>query len=152
MKRPIAFALTLLLVLSLTGCLAITCSWEFLHSSDSITSIEIYSLAEPVDGNIPKDAQPIAYLEQDDFGSFCEDIRNIQLNEYLLFAPVTFDPSWTLEGYVAKVFYENGDYEIICDQGYQFQDVTDGRDYGYHYKFPDDSTWTNLVESYIDEN
>ena len=152
MKRYIVFALALLLILTLSGCVKVPRKWEFLHSADSISAIEIYNLAESVDGDIPEDAEPIAFVKQEDFASFCEDISKIQFSNLIILVPVTYDPSWSLGGYVAKIIYENGDYEIICNRGYQAHEVKNGRDRSFHYNFPDDSTWNNLIESYMDIN
>ena len=150
MRKMIACALALIIVASLAGCVQVPRRWEFLHDADSIVAIEIYNLTEYIDFDLPEDAEPIAYVKQEDYASFCEDIASIEFSDEIILFPAAIDPSWTLHGYVAKIIYDNGDYELINNSGYQSQEVINGRGRSFHYSFPDDVTWVNLIQKHID--
>jgi len=122
-----------------------------LHESSEVASVEIFYLQESVMGELPLDAKPINVLDKEEITRFCLDLQSLKYTDIVILLPVAIDPSFTLDGYVAKISYNNGDYEIVGDNGYQPQTVIDGRGVIHQYSFEDDD-WSTLINPYISQS
>ena len=151
MKKCLVYILLAALLVMLTGCVTLHFSWKFLHGTDQISQIEVFYLEDVDDFNLPDDAVPVALIAPEDYDDFCGEIQNIDFTDTILLLPAAVDPSWYLQGYVVRIVYQNGDFEVICNQGYQYQETADGwGGKSRHYSFPKSFDWDAFVKGYID--
>ena len=151
MKKCFIYVLLLALLVMLSGCVTLDRSWCFLHGTDEIDKIEIYFLEEGTQFNVPDDAEPVGVIAPESYADFCREIQSIDFTVTVLLLPAAVDPSWYLDGYVVRIFYQNGDSEMICDQGFQEQEVTtDIGSRSMHYSFPESFDWDAFVKRYLD--
>ena len=137
------------LLISLSGCIVYDTTYPLLHSADKIETIEIY-LLEAAKGEIPEEAIPVAYVDSADYSDFCSDLEDLPFRNGIMLLPVAFDPGWYLDGYVVKIIYDTGGFDIIAGSGYQYQQEADGSRFrGRHYSVEDDSMWNSFIEKYI---
>ena len=140
MKRLTVFILFVGCITILSGC-SFGVEYEFLHTTEEITSIEIVKLLEPETENTKFKDEVLSTV--DDIDSFIEKFTEINCKTTSLGSPTLMSVYTT----AIKITYANGDYEFI-DYDAQYMILSDrpGGQLGY-YRF-DKQEFKELIKQY----
>lgn|GEM_PF-4929843 len=150
-EKAAVTALVLAVCACLTSCILIPVSDSYhpQFEDETIRSVELYDLDAGTYGSIPEDQKPVCALSSDKFVDFCrelDDLMGFQIG-FLVF-PAANDPSFSLAGYVVKITYESGTYEVVGD-GYQSYNPADGKFKATHHSLSTEK-WNAFIEERFD--
>ena len=139
MKRLTVFILFVGCITILSGC-SFGVEYEFLHTTEEITSIEIVKLLEPEIENTGFKEEVL--LSVDNIDVFIEKFTEIQCK-------VNYgEPSSMSVNTIAiRITYVNGDYELI-DCAAQYNIFADRPGWQYGYYFFDKQSFKELIQQY----
>ena len=158
MKRIALVLLCVALLLSLTGCIWIPV-WEKplnLYGDSKVVSVSLYQIDEPMtpsmqEGvlNLDEQFDPLAFLPEDQAETFCQKMQKLEFRNDIFLILAAMDPEFQYHvGYVIRVDYENGWFELICsEKTYWF----DGRE---HLSSPycDTEKWNAFLAEYFPDD
>lgn len=140
-------------------------SHEFEYDVNKITKIEIYYFDEPVEAikngflsvqvlneyssenSNSEDLDdllaqytytPICVIEENLYNEFISDYNALPSTMWLPWIPMAVDPTWTYDGYIAKIYFNNSEIVIL-----------DGTHSTFSYC--EDEDWYNFLKKYIGE-
>ena len=135
-KRFFVLFLMLALALSLSSCIWIVIHEEKLdlsHPEEMVVKIELYDIDELEHGidvfghtgeeyaeytisNLDNLLDPIRTLEGDEARAFFNRAKNINFSHTQVIVLAPSDPHHGFYDYVAKITYDNGDYDVISNE------------------------------------
>ena len=152
MKKLIYFIMLLTLLICTTGCVIFHEKFERLDNIENILSIEVYfvdvSYDTPMD-NLPATAQPIKILDRSLFEEVIKDLENLDFKSTLLIFAAN-DPNFKLYGYVIKIMYDSGVYQLVSNAGASYTYDSNGCLNSDHGSVKED-VWNSLIIKYIGE-
>ena len=155
-RKITALFVALMLAFSMAGCMIIPVKTnvELRYDVTEITSIEIFNLGDEVydvydlEELIDDNFIPVATLTSESYSDFADGLKKIEFTDtwVLVVAAVDVDDSFT--GYVAKVTYANGEYEILS-HGSQAYHNEEG-----HYVGTvvcEEGDWNRFIKEYMEK-
>ena len=152
MKKLIYFILLLTLLICTTGCVTLHKKFERVDNIENILSIEVYFVDFSYDtelDNLPVTAQPIKILDRSLFEEVIKDLENLDFKSTLLIFAAS-DPNFNLYGYVIKIMYDSGVYQLVSNSGASYTYDSNGYLNSYHGSLKED-VWNSLIIKYIGE-
>ena len=152
MKKLIYFILLLTLLICTTGCVTLHKKFERVDNIENILSIEVYFVDFSYDtelDNLPVTAQPIKILDRSLFEEVIKDLENLDFKSTLLIFAAS-DPNFNLYGYVIKIMYDSGVYQLVSNAGAVYTYDSNGYLNSFHSSVKED-VWSNLIIKYIGE-
>ena len=152
MKKLIYFIMLLTLLICTTGCVTFHEKFERVDNIENILSIEVYFvdfLYDPELDNLPDTAQPIKILDRSLFEEAIKDLENLDFKSTLLIFAAS-DPNSNLYGYVIKIMYDSGVYQLVSNAGVSYTYDPNGYLNSFHGRLKED-VWNNLIIKYIGE-
>ena len=152
MKRLIYFIMLLTLLICTTGCVTFNEKFERVNNIENILSIEVYFVDFSYDtelDNLPATAQPIKILDRSFFEEVIKDLENLDFKSTLLIFAAN-DPNFNLYGYVIKIMYDSGVYQLVSNVGTSYTYDSNGFLNCFHGILKED-VWNNLIIKYIGE-
>lgn len=128
-KKILYLSLLCVMLILLTGCKT---KYKFAKSTDEITKIEIVKI---IDDDV------VVLKEINDIQTFLDDFKNVDCYSYLN------DPVTKIEGKAIKLYYSNGDNEIITSDAQQR--YINGRNLN-GFSYFDTNDFENLINKYIE--
>ena len=150
-KMLLCLTAVLLLVLSLSSCsVNIPTDYEFEYGTEGITSIEIYYFAEGVYDIDPEIHTPVIVLDESRHEDILKDIEEMRFTTFQMLVPIPTDPPYDLRGYVVRLNYELGDYEMISNGVQKFRQFRDGEwKHGSKFLDCDEEAWNGMIQKYL---
>ena len=152
MKKLIYFIMLLTLLICTTGCVTFHEKFERMDNIENILSIEVYfvdvSYDTPLD-NLPATAQPIKIVDRSLFEEVIKDLENLDFKSTLLIFAAN-DPNFNLYGYVIKIMYNSGVYQLVSNAGSSYTYDSNGFLNCFHGRLKED-VWNKLIIKYIGE-
>ena len=99
--------------------------------------------------NLPVTAQPIKILDRSLFEEVIKDLENLDFKSTLLIFAAS-DPNFNLYGYVIKIMYDSGVYQLVSNAGAVYTYDSNGYLNSFHSSVKEDE-WNNLIIKYIGE-
>ena len=99
--------------------------------------------------NLPTTMQPIKILDKELFEVVIKDLENLDFKSTLLIFAAS-DPNFNLYGYVIKIMYDSGVYQLVSNAGTSYTYDSNGYLNGFHGRLKED-VWNNLIIKYIGE-
>lgn len=152
MKKLIYFIMLLTLLICTTGCVTFHEKFERVDNIENILSIEVYFVDFSYDTeleNLPTTAQPIKILDRSLFEEVIKDLENLDFKSTLLIFAAN-DPNFNLYGYVIKIMYDSGVYQLVSNAGASYTYDSNGYLNSFHSSVKED-VWNNLIIKYIGE-
>ena len=152
MKKLIYFIMLLTLLICTTGCVTFHKKFERADNIENILSIEVYfedfSYDTELD-NLPTTAQPIKILDKSLFEEVIKDLESLDFKKTLLIFAAN-DPNFNLHGYVIKIMYDSGVYQLVSNAGAVYTYDSNGYLNSFHSSVKED-VWNSLIIKYIGE-
>ena len=152
MKKLIYFIMLLTLLICTTGCVTFHEKFERVDNIENILSIEVYfvdvSYDTPLE-NLPTTARPIKILDRSLFEEVIKDLENLDFKSTLLIFAAN-DPNFNLYGYVIKIMYNSGVYQLVSNAGSSYTYDSNGFLNCFHGRLKED-VWNKLIIKYIGE-
>ena len=152
MKKLIYFIMLLTLLICTTGCVTFHEKFERVDNIENILSIEVYFVDLSYDtelDNLPATAQPIKILDRSLFEEVIKDLENLDFKSTLLIIAAN-DPNFYLYGYVIKIMYVSGVYQLVSNAGSSYTYDSNGYLNSYHGSLKED-VWDSFIIKYIGE-
>jgi len=152
MKKLIYFIMLLTLLICTTGCVTFHEKFERVDNIENIISIEVYFVDVSYDtelDNLPTTAQPIKILDRSLFEEVIKDLENLDFKQTLLIFAAN-DPNFYLYGYVIKIMYDSGVYQLVSNAGSSYTYDSNGFLNCFHGTIKED-VWKSLIIKYIGE-
>ena len=152
MKKLIYFIMLLTLLICTTGCVTFHEKFERVDNIENILSIEVYFVDFSYDtklDNLPASAQPIKIVDRSLFEEVIKDLENLDFKSTLLIFAAN-DPNFNLYGYVIKIMYDSGVYQLVSNAGTSYTYDSNGYLNSYHGSLKED-VWNSLIIKYIGE-
>ena len=152
MKKLIYFITLLTLLICTTGCVTLHDKFERVDDIDNIISIEVYFVDFSYDtelDNLSATAQPIKIVDRSLFEEVIKDLENLDFKSTLLIFAAS-DPNFNLYGYVIKIMYDSGVYQLVSNAGTSYTYDSNGFLNCFHGRLKED-VWNNLIIKYIGE-
>ena len=149
MKRVILVMLMLCLAVGLSGCVSCGVNYECMGEAEDITEIAVYDLREGWTDTLDEKMEPMGYVDSDSFAPFVQELEDFPFVEQILLMLVPSDPSFVYGGYVVRITYEDGSYELIGTAGYQSRHAGGKYVGGSHYSC-DREKWEAFVLNYLE--
>ena len=166
-KRIIALTLIMIISVSfLTGCLWVINNEEHLplsYAQQKVVKIEIYDVNQLGENsglsvfghadenlsieNLDNLLDPIKTLEGDVAFEFYDNVAHMPFSVTFVFVLAAYDPSHGFFNYVAKITYENGEYDIISEGKQYFSSRSENERITILECLVD---WNSFVEEYLD--
>jgi len=152
--RSVALCLTLVLLVGLTGCMVIPIRQkiELRYDVSEITAIEIYNLGDgaydvyQLEELMEQNFIPVATLETEQYSGFAEEIKELDFSDTLVIALASVSTDYSFIGYIVKITYTNGEYEILNHRCQTYHN--DKGNYPDSYGC-DEGDWNRLIEAYL---
>jgi hypothetical protein len=93
--------------------------------------------------------QPIKILDKELFGEVIQDLESLDFKSTLLIFAAS-DPNFGLHGYVIKIVYNSGIYQLVSNAGATYTYDSNGYVNSFHSSVKKD-VWNNLIIKYIGE-
>ena len=129
LRKITAMLVVVCLLGSLTGCVIIPLKkhLELRYDVSEIISIEIFDLCDEsyeiydLEELIDNDLAPVATLTSEQYSDFADRLKEIEFNDTWVIMLASMDVDYSFRGYVVKVTYANGEYEMLnnCSQAYR---------------------------------
>lgn len=149
MKRVISVILILCLAVGLSGCVSYAVRYECMGEAEDIAEIAVYDLREGWTDTLDEDMEPMGYVDSDSFASFVRELEDFPFVDQILLMLVPSDPSFVYGGYVVRITYEDGSYELIGTAGWQSRHAGGKYVGGSHYSC-DREKWAAFVLKYLE--
>ena len=152
MKKLIYFIMLLTLLICTTGCVTFHEKFEREDDIENIISIEVYFVDVSYETqleNLPTTMQPIKILDKELFGEVIQDLESLDFKSTLLIFAAN-DPNFDLYGYVIKIVYNSGIYQLVSNAGAAYTYDSNGYINSSHSSVKED-VWNNLIIKYIGE-
>ncbi|MBR6516222.1 MAG: hypothetical protein IKT40_05135 [Bacilli bacterium] len=152
MKKLIYFIMLLTLLICTTGCVTFHEKFEREDDIENIISIEVYFVDVSYETqleNLPTTMQPIKILDKELFGEVIQDLESLDFKSTLLIFAAN-DPNFDLYGYVIKIVYNSGIYQLVSNAGACYTYDSNGYINSFHSSVKED-VWNNLIIKYIGE-
>ena len=152
MKRLIYFIMLLTLLICTTGCVTFHEKFERVNNIENILSIEVYFVDFSYDtdlDNLPVTAQPVKIVDRSLFEAVIKDLENLDFKSTLLIIAAN-DPNFNLYGYVIKIMYDSGVYQLVSNAGTSYTYDSNGCLNCFHGRLKED-VWKSLIIKYIGE-
>ena len=152
--RSVALCLTMVLLVGLTGCIAIPVreKIELRYGVSEIASIEIYNLGDgaydiyELEELMDQNFIPVAILETEQYADFVDEVQELAFTDTLVIALASVSTDYSFIGYIAKITYANGEYEIL---NYRCQVYHNSKgNYPDSYGC-DEGDWNRFIETYL---
>lgn len=157
-RKITVLLISLLLILSLTGCVFIP-SWKQIdvrHDASEIVSVELYNLTVSYMGRfhgredcidqMEEELDPIDTLDAENYDDFVKDLEKLTFTDHLILVLAAMDPAYYYRGYTVKITYENGDYDILSPVGQLYDS---GERYIEDSWSCDEDKWNAFIEKHF---
>ena len=152
--RSVALCLMMVLLVGLTGCMVIPIRQkiELRYDVSEITAIEIYNLGDgaydmyELEELMDNNFMPVATLESEQYSGFAEEIKELDFSDTLVIALASVSTDYSFIGYIVKITYANGEYEILNHRCQTYHN--DKGNYPDSYGC-DEGEWNRLIETYL---
>ena len=154
--RSVALCLMMVLLVGLTGCMVIPMRQkiELRYDVSEIAAIEIYNLGDgaydvyQLEELMEQNFIPIATLETEQYSGFTEEIKELDFSDTLVIAPASVSTDYSFIGYIVKITYANGEYEILNHRCQAY--CNDDGHYPNAYSC-DEGEWDRWIEGYLEK-
>ena len=155
-RKITALFVAFLLIFSLTGCMIIPMRQkiELRYDVSEITAIEIHNLGDEaydiyqLEELMEQNFIPVATLESEQYSGFAEEIKELDFSDTLVIAPASVSTDYSFVGYIVKITYANGEYEILNHRCQAY--CNDDGHYPNAYSC-DEGEWDRWIEGYLEK-
>lgn len=156
-RKITALFVALMLPVSLMGCMIIPVkkNLELRYDVSEITSIEIFNLGDEVydvyglEELIDDNFIPTATLTSEQYSDFADRVGELVFTDTYVIALTSVSVDDSLAGYVVKITYANGEYELLNDRSQAYRNE-EGH-YMNSYSC-DEGDWNRFIEEYLDQD
>ena len=148
MKKVIAVCLLFCLSVALSGCVYYGVQYRCMGTADRITEIAVFDLRNKGVNHIDDSMVPAGYVDRGDFAAFVEEVETFPFVKEILLVIAPTDPSFYYGGYVVRITYADGSYELIGATGYQSR-YRDGEYVGGSHYGCDRDRWNQMVLDFV---
>lgn len=99
--------------------------------------------------DIPESLQPIEILDKDVYEGLILDLESFDFKSILLIFAAN-DPSWYIYGFVLKIIYSSGAYQVISNCGTVYTYNSKEQSKAFHGVVSEE-TWNEFVKKHIGE-
>ena len=127
---------------------------ELRYDVSEITAIEIHNLGDEaydiyqLEELMEQNFIPVATLESEQYSGFAEEIKELDFSDTLVIAPASVNTDYSFIGYIVKITYANGEYEILNHRCQAYSN--DDGHYPNAYSC-DEGEWDRWIEGYLEK-
>ena len=143
---------TLLLVVSLSGCIIIPL-WKYYDiPAEEVASVQFYDLRdlESNRSNFATTLEPVYTIPEEDKGTFLDDFSKLKFSDTIVISLAAVDPSFDYGDWVVRINYSNGQYTFYSCAGYGATFDSEGTYLSSTHYSCDDEELENLVSKYYE--
>ncbi|MBQ9731229.1 MAG: hypothetical protein IJV94_03925 [Bacilli bacterium] len=153
MKKLLSKLVLLICIFSLSSCITIHNKFEHYRDIDQLDSIKIYyidSYYNPYYNENEDLFRHVETINDDRHVDLINDLEGLEYKDIIpIFAPS--DPNFNLHGFVIKILYDTGDYQLVSNSGAVYTyDISSG--YSNFIGIVEQEIWSNLLIKYIGED
>ena len=156
LRKITAMLVVVCLLGSLTGCVIIPLKkhLELRYDVSEIISIEIFDLCDEsyeiydLEELIDNDLAPVATLTSEQYSDFADRLKEIEFNDTWVIMLASMDVDYSFRGYVVKVTYANGEYEILSRSSQAYHNEEG------HYMGTvvcEEGDWNRFIKEYMEK-
>lgn len=149
MKKVLLILLALCVAVGLCGCVSFAVGYECMGEAADITEIAVFDLRVGWVDALDENMEPLGYVDSESFASFAEELEAFPFVDQILLMLAPSDPSLVYGGYVVRMTYADGSYELIGSAGYQSQHAG-GKLVGSSHYSCDRDKWAEFVLRYLE--
>ncbi len=149
MKKVVAVCLLVCIALGLAGCVHYGVQYRCMGTADQIAEIAVFDLRDEAVVQIDDTMVPVGYVDREEYSAFVGEVESFPFVEQLLLIIAPMDPGFAYGGYVVRITYADGSYELIGAAGYQSQH-RDGAYVGDSHYGCDEDRWNQLILRFMD--
>lgn len=149
MKKALFLLLALCAAVGLCGCVSYGVGYACMGETESIAEIAVFDLRVGWVDALDESMKPLGCVDSSRIASFVEELEAFPFVDQILLILAPSDPSFVYGGYVVKITYTDGSYELIGSTGYQSQHAGGKRVGSSHYGCDDDK-WAAFVLRYLE--
>ena len=150
MKKISCLIVLLFIIMCTSSCVTIHKKFERVEDVANIESIEVYFIdweEELYLEDIPESMQPIEILDKDVYEGLIQDLESLDFKSILIIGAAN-DPSWYIYGFVFKIIYSSGAYQVVSNCGTVYTYNSKEQSKAFHGVVSKE-TWNELVKKYI---
>lgn len=155
-RKMTAVFIALLLAFSLSGCILIPThkNIELRYDVSEIAAIEIFNLGDEVydlyelEELMEQNFMPVATLTSEQYAEFAERLGEFEFSFTYVIVAASVHVYYSFAGYVAKITYANGEYELLNHQSQAY--CRDGEHYMDAFNC-DEGEWDRWIEDYLEK-
>ena len=152
MKKILCLSVLLFVIMCTSSCVTFHNEFERLEDVENIESIEVYFIdweEELYLQDIPESMQPIEIFDKDVYDGLIQDLESFDFKSILIIGAAN-DPSWYIYGFVFKIIYSSGAYQVVSNCGTVYTYYSKEQSKAFHGVVSKE-TWNELVKKYIGE-
>lgn len=155
-RKITALFAVFLLIFGLTGCMVIPMRQkiEFRYDVSEITAIEMYNLGDEayeiqkLEELMNQNFIPVVVLEAEQYSDFVDEVKELEFTDTLVIAPASVSTDYSFIGYIVKITYANGEYEILNHRCQTY--CNDDGHYPNAFSC-DEGEWDRWIEGYLEK-
>lgn len=151
MKRLLYILNLFLLSISLSSCVTIHDEYERLDYSEEIIQIDIFFIPfieNEYITDIPSYVTPIRTFETSQYEEIVNDLESLDYKTVLLIFAAS-DPNFKVFGYVFKITYASGTYQLVSNSGMGYTYNRSGEYLNSFKGKVKEEVWDELIIKYI---
>lgn len=152
MKKILCLIVLLFVIMCTSSCVTVHKKFERVEDVANIESIEVYFIdweEELYLQDIPESMQPIEILDKDLYEGLIQDLESFDFKSILLIFAAS-DPNWDIYGFVFKIIYSSGAYQVVSNCGTVYTYNSKEQSKAFHGVVSKE-TWNEFVKKYIGE-
>mgnify|MGYP003448367051 CR=1 FL=1 len=143
---------TLLLVVSLSGCIIIPL-WKYYDiPAEEVASVQFYDLRdlESNRSNFATTLEPVYTIPEEDTEDFLDDFSKLKFSDTIIIVLAAIDPSFDYGDWVVRINFSNGQYTFYSCGGYGETFDAEGKRIASTHFSCDNEELENLVGKYYE--
>ena len=148
--RFLAIIILCLLFTCVSGCVTFNQKFEAYGDLEEISSIEFYFIDFSYDTlveDIPDSTQPIMTVDNDLYSVLINDLESLDYKDTIILFAAN-DPNFYLYGFVIKITYNSGVYQLVSNSGTVYTYNNEGFVECFHGGVEDD-VWNEIIIKYL---
>ena len=143
--------MTLVLIVSLGGCITIPLTKHYNISAEKVSSVQFYDLRNQDSANAPgfdNTLEPVYTIPKEDTKDFLDNFSNLKFSDSIIITIAAIDPSFNYGDWVVRINFTNGQYTFYSCGGYGETFNAEGKCISSTHFSCDDEELKKLVGKY----
>ncbi len=148
MKKIIYTIILFFLLIFVSGCVTFHEKFQKADDIENIQNIEVYLLPYDIyTSDIPDGYKPIYTIDNNLYEELIDELEQLDYKQILIIIAAN-DPNFDLHGFIFKITYKSGTYQLVGNSGACYTYGSDDT-FDSFTGMVNDETWKTLVIKYI---